>query len=127
MICYRVETDKISHAEKRIIMYPYEYVKRRELEYGYITVFPITPKDRYLFWITGLSEEEIARICTIEYPRRMIFVAANFGFPTGMIEIKKLEKCFTAQITLFIKDPEFVDVTQKLLVEALVDYTTDER
>lgn len=108
-------------------MFPPEYTKRRELEYGFIESYPITEKDRYLFWITDISEEEITRLCTFEYPKRIAFVATNFGFITGMIEIKKLEKCFTAKITLFVKDPEMIDVTQRLLVESLADYTTDER
>jgi hypothetical protein len=107
--------------------YPPEYTKRREIEYGFIESYPVTAQDHYLFWITNLSEEEITRICTVDYPKRIVFVATNFGFITGIIEIIKLEKCFTAKITLFVKDPEFIDVTQKLLVESLADYTTDER
>ena len=106
-------------------MYPPEYTKRRELEYGVIESYPIMPEDRYLFWITDLSEEEITRICTFEYPKRVVFVATNFGFITGMIEIKRLEKGFDSKITLFVKDPEFIDVTQRLLVESFIDFTTD--
>jgi hypothetical protein len=119
--------EEVLHKREEYCMFPPEYTKRRELEYGFIESYPITPEDRYLFWITDMSEEEITRLCTFEYPKRIVFVATNFGFITGMIEIKRLEKGFDSKITLFIKDPEFIDVTQRLLVESFIDFTTNER
>jgi len=106
--------------------YPHEYVTEKVTEYGTITVRPVLPEDRTMFNITHLSKEEADQICHVDYTNEMVFVSTTLGFVDGIMKIKKCAKDFTAEQKLFIKNPKFIEITQRLLLDAFVAYTTDE-
>ena len=72
------------------------------------------------------SHKEVARICNIDYAREMTFVMACEEFLMGMLEVKKTGRDFAGKQTIFVHDPDVIAFAQKHLLDAMVDYTTDE-
>jgi acetyltransferase len=107
--------------------YPHEYERTIPVGQYSITIRPIKMEDVRLFIPFAISKEEAERICNVDYGNEMTFVATCQSLLRGMMQIKKLEKGFEIKQTLFTKTPELIDFTQRLLVDATVDYTTDER
>ncbi len=108
--------------------YPHQYNKESKERYFSfpIKVRSVAQEDDALFRSYHLPSDEISRITNIDYAKEMIFIATLNDALVGMIEVKKVKISFAAKQKLFTESASLIDIVQKLLLEALIDYTTDE-
>jgi hypothetical protein len=108
----------------------YEYERIARIEKYLAIVRPIEPDDAPFFCLhchtSVFSREEIEKMCHSGCGNEMIFVLMYRNALNGMVRITKHEKEFEIKMTIFTKIPKFIDVFQRMLVDAVVDYTTDE-
>ena len=101
--------------------------KSNALEKIIVTVRPIRHND-FCFIFPFLWDAELAvHLTRKKLPEEMAFVAIYQKLPTGILEIKKSEKSFTGKLTFFFtaNTSDIVRISQNLLLEAMVDYSTD--
>ncbi|MFA6565699.1 MAG: acetate--CoA ligase family protein [Candidatus Paceibacterota bacterium] len=108
--------------------YPCEYIKEMKNPWGPFPIFvrPIMSEDQTILRSPHISKKGSARLCNIDYAKEMTFVMVSEDLLMGMLEIKKNGRDVAGKQTLFMNDDDVIAFTQKHLLDAMVDYASDE-